>query len=310
MKKKNKWTLYFHSSNTKSIKNLYIPPIVFTLFLLIFTACLAGFCRSVKLIITYAHARYCLYNEKIENIGLIKKISFLNKFFEKYENKVSQLVDFEDDARLKYGMNLVSNDMRQAGIGGKPSLEQIIDKMFYDPVVQNADNLEKKVFTLLRQISIQDTTFSRMVNHVKTQYSRWAQIPSIWPTKGRITSAFGYRFHPLLAQNKFHEGIDIGNHRWTPIKTTADGIISYAGTKIHYGKVVIVDHVGSGYSTVYAHLQEQCVKEGQVVKRGERVGYLGSTGRSTGPHLHYEVRKLNRHTNPMNYILPDDIIVD
>jgi murein DD-endopeptidase MepM/ murein hydrolase activator NlpD len=310
MKKRNKWTLYFHSSNTKSIRNIYIPTIVFILFLLVFTVSLAGFCRSVKLIFTYAYARYCLYNEKIENIELIKKISFLKKFFEMYENQVCQLINFEDETRLKYGMNSISNDIRQAGIGGKPSLEQLIDKMFDDPVVQNADNLENKVTTLLRQISIQDTTFSRMTNHVKTQFRRWAQTPSIWPVKGRITSAFGYRFHPLLSQNKFHEGIDIGNNKWSPINATADGIISYVGTKRYYGKTVIIDHMGSGYSTVYAHLQEQCVKEGQVVKRGEKVGYLGSTGRSTGPHLHYEVRKLNRHTNPMNYILPDDIIVD
>lgn len=310
MKKKNKWKLYFHSSNTKRIRNVYIHPVILILFLLILTASFAGFCRSVKLIFTYAYARYGLYNEKIENSDLLKKISFLNKFFETYDNNVSKIVMFEDKARLKFGMNSINNDIRQAGIGGKPSLEQILDKMFDDPVVQEADNLEKKVNTLLRQITIQDTTFSRMVSHIKTQHSRWAQTPSIWPTQGRITSAFGYRFHPLLAQNKFHEGIDIGNNEWTPIKATADGIISYVGFKQHYGNTVIIDHVGSGYSTVYAHLREQCVKEGQVVKRGEKVGYMGSTGRSTGPHLHYEVRKLNKHTNPMNYILPDNIVVD
>jgi murein DD-endopeptidase MepM/ murein hydrolase activator NlpD len=108
----------------------------------------------------------------------------------------------------------------------------------------------------------------------------------------------------------FHEGLDIANLRWTPIFVTADGIVNFVGYRGNYGTSVMVNHRGSGYTTVYAHLEQSAVVEGQVVKRGELIGYLGNSGRSTGPHLHYEVRKFNRFDNPMKYILPMDYIVD
>jgi murein DD-endopeptidase MepM/ murein hydrolase activator NlpD len=207
-------------------------------------------------------------------------------------------------------MNTISDDIRLAGVGGRPSLDQMVTNWLEDPEVRKADALEMKFSTLLRQIHLQDSTFSRMVSHVSMQFDRWSQMPSIWPCRGRITSPFGYRFHPFMGGLVFHEGIDIANAVWTPIFATADGIVTSVGYRGNYGTSVFISHRGSGYSTVYAHLEQTGVVEGQVLKRGELVGYLGNSGRTTGPHLHYEVRNNEKFEDPMKYILPMDIIVD
>ena len=110
--------------------------------------------------------------------------------------------------------------------------------------------------------------------------------------------------------SSFHEGLDIANKMWTPVVATADGVISLVGMRGDYGISIMIDHYGGAYTTVYAHLEDVTVEEGQVVRRNECIGYLGNTGRSTGPHLHYEVRKLDRHTNPRYFLLPSDAIIN
>ena len=310
MKHSKGWSFYLVSSGSSKVKQIKIPLIVLLLLLIILTASIIGFSRSAYFLATYSYARFGLYNERNENKELIKKIDFLDKLSEKYSNKIETLIAFEDNVRKKYGMNTINDDIRKAGVGGRPSLEQLIHTSLEDPIVRKASLIEEKVAGLMRQIALQDTTFSRMTNHVLMQNDRWAQRPSIWPTRGRVTSGFGYRSHPFMGIKVFHEGLDIANDVWTPVFASADGIVSFVGVRIHYGTSVMISHRGSGYKTVYAHLEKSSVKEGQVVKRGELIGYIGNTGRSTGPHLHYEVRKFNKYEDPMKYILPLDLIVD
>ena len=196
----------------------------------------------------YTHARWGLYNEKLENKGLLKKITFLKKFSKECEKSINSFIDFEDGARLKFGMNSISEDIRQAGVGGRPSLEEIVNASFENPIVRNAGKLESNIEAQSRQISIQDSTFSRMTYHIKMQHDRWAQRPSIWPVKGRITSSFGYRYHPFMGKMIFHEGLDIANAKWTPIQASADGIVSFVGNRGNYGTSVMLNHSGTSYS--------------------------------------------------------------
>ena len=310
MKQSKRWSFYFISPGSSEGKQIKIPPVLFVLFFIITIASFLGFARSIYFLGTYGYARFGLNNERKENKELINQIEFLNKFTEEFDNRIKEIVAFEDNARRKFGMNTINDDIRRAGVGGRPSLVQTINTSLEDPVVRKASRLEEKLSGLLRQVTLQDTTFSRMANHVLMQNDRWAQRPSIWPARGRITSDFGYRSHPFMGVSVFHEGLDIANELWTPIFATADGIISFVGIRIHYGTSILIDHRGSGYTTVYAHLEKASVEEGQVVKRGELIGYMGNTGRSTGSHLHYEVRKFNKYDNPMKYILPLSIIVD
>ncbi len=128
-----------------------------------------------------------------------------------------------------------------------------------------------------------------------------AQVPIGRPCRGYISSGFGRRKDPFTGKPAFHTGIDLVSYPGTPVKSTADGKVIYAGRHSGYGKVVVIRH-GYGYSTLYGHLKKITVRAGQKVKRGQIIGYLGNTGRSTGPHLHYEVRRYGRYLNPYRYM--------
>jgi len=123
----------------------------------------------------------------------------------------------------------------------------------------------------------------------------------VWPAAGRQTSPFGYRFHPILKQRKLHAGMDIGAPTGTTVKAATSGVVIIAGYTRGYGNRIVIDH-GGGISTLYGHLSRISVSEGQKVARGKKIGAVGSTGLSTGPHLHFEVRKNGTPVNPRNYL--------
>jgi murein DD-endopeptidase MepM/ murein hydrolase activator NlpD len=125
--------------------------------------------------------------------------------------------------------------------------------------------------------------------------------PSIWPVLGHITDGFGERLDPFSGEGAFHTGVDVGADYGAPVHVTADGMVLDAGQHSGYGRVVIVDH-GFGLTTWYAHLSSYAVIAGTRVKRGEVIGYTGISGRSTGPHVHYEVRMNNAPINPWRYM--------
>jgi murein DD-endopeptidase MepM/ murein hydrolase activator NlpD len=125
--------------------------------------------------------------------------------------------------------------------------------------------------------------------------------PSIWPVEGRLMGGFGERTDPFSGEGAMHTGVDISAPPGTPVHTTADGIVTFTGWNSGYGQLVIVDH-GGGYETYYAHLSRFGVVEGQEVRRGDQIGAVGSTGRVTAPHLHYEVRIGGAPVNPHQYL--------
>jgi murein DD-endopeptidase MepM/ murein hydrolase activator NlpD len=129
-----------------------------------------------------------------------------------------------------------------------------------------------------------------------------SSVPNLWPVTGRLTDGFGGRRNPFgRRSSEFHAGLDIAAAWGTPVTATADGIVEFAGRKSGYGQVVIVDH-GGGIQTRYGHLSRIEVRPGQTLKGGDQIGCVGSTGRSTGPHLHYEVRVGEEPVNPMAYL--------
>lgn len=125
--------------------------------------------------------------------------------------------------------------------------------------------------------------------------------PDIWPVRGRITSSFGERIDPFEGEGAFHSGLDIAVGYGTPVHVTADGLVVFAGTMRGYGRTIIVDH-GHGIRTLYAHLSAMAVAVGQHLDRDEVVGYVGESGRTTGAHLHYEVRIHSAPVNPYPYL--------
>ena len=149
---------------------------------------------------------------------------------------------------------------------------------------------------------IQERNAYKVERFFDSQRSLLASTPTIWPVRGWITSSFGQRISPFTGRLQMHEGLDICARPGTPVKATAEGVVIYSGWKSDFGKLVTIDH-GYGYRTRYGHLSKIYVKNGQRVKRGETVGAVGSTGRSTGPHLHYEVKVRGLPVNPKTYLL-------
>ena len=130
---------------------------------------------------------------------------------------------------------------------------------------------------------------------------RLAAAPTLWPVVGRVTGSFGERIDPFSGEGAFHRGVDISSDYGTRIIAPADGIVRFADFMNGYGRTVLIDH-GNGVSTLYGHMSGFAVTPGQFVRRGDAVGYVGQSGRSTGPHLHYEVRLFNTPVNPSKYL--------
>lgn len=147
-----------------------------------------------------------------------------------------------------------------------------------------------------------EASLNELISHLESQTARLSATPSISPTKGWLTSTFGYRTSPFTGLRELHRGLDIAGRPGTPIVASAAGRIRITQNHRGLGKMVILRH-GYGIETLYGHLAEILVKPGQRLKRGERIGLMGSSGRSTGPHLHYQINVNGVAVNPNNYIL-------
>jgi murein DD-endopeptidase MepM/ murein hydrolase activator NlpD len=157
-----------------------------------------------------------------------------------------------------------------------------------------------------RTFADQSAWLSTRLGRLEEQFSRRSALiaatPTVWPVHGAPTSGFGVRADPFTGQPAFHEGVDISTSRSEPVLATADGKVLRSGWAGEYGKAIEIAH-GDRYTTLYGHLEATLVAEGQTVHRGDRVGLVGSTGRSTAPHLHYEVHVDGHPVNPLEYIL-------
>ncbi len=165
-----------------------------------------------------------------------------------------------------------------------------------------AVQVKQELNRLHKEAVIQERTLEILTQAAQEKSERWAHTPSIWPVKGWITSGFGPRISPFTGQRAMHDALDIGAAPNTPVQAPAAGKVTAAGFDPRMGNVVNIDH-GYGIRTQYGHLAKIQVKTGQRVKRGEVIGFVGSTGHTTGPHLHYLVKVQNQSVNPMRYIL-------
>ena len=210
---------------------------------------------------------------------------------EKMAGLAKQLSDFE--ARTKR-LAIVAGlaDTGRTGAGGPLATAAPIGS---DVSLSASTSFDQRSASLSSQLSALETQFAR-------REALTASTPTVAPVRGLLNSGFGARRDPITGEGAFHPGLDISTRRHEPVLATASGVVIKSGWGGDYGQVVEIDH-GTGYRTVYGHLDSILVREGQRVRRGERVGLVGSTGRATGPHLHYEVRQGDRILNPLEYIL-------
>jgi murein DD-endopeptidase MepM/ murein hydrolase activator NlpD len=171
------------------------------------------------------------------------------------------------------------------------------------PAANDADLL-KQLDELGKKVKVQEQEARALKSYFEDQQALLASAPSVWPVRGWVTSDFSVRLDPYTGERVMHEGLDIATAQGTPVHAPADGTVVYAGTEGGYGHVLVLDH-GYGLKTRYGHLLRIDVKIGQKVHRGESIAAVGNSGRSTGPHLHYEVRVNGVADNPRKFILEE-----
>ncbi|WP_408039049.1 M23 family metallopeptidase [Tenacibaculum amylolyticum] len=206
--------------------------------------------------------------------------------------------------RTYFEANPIPDEQRKAGFGGVNRYKNLEG-------FDNSDMIKdvtKELDVLSKQIVVQSKSLDEIVALAKEKEIMLASLPAIKPIKNedetRMASGFGMRMHPILKYRKMHNGMDFTAPTGTPIYASGNGKVVRANRSATFGKVVYIQH-GFGYKTVYAHMSKIAVKKGQKVKRGDLIGYVGNTGRSAAPHLHYEVHKNGRPVNPIYYYYGD-----
>ncbi len=244
----------------------------------------------------------------LQRQGKIQKtqIDKFSKQVRSFETEMARLESFEKKLRIITSFeNSPKGNQGHLGVGGPYGLSSHSFTTSLEKETQSMlDRLSGDLGILTSQIKMRQFSFQELDEYLKNQKSLLASTPSIWPTRGWVTSAFGYRKSPFTGLPEKHEGLDISARLGSEVRSTADGKVILTGREGGYGKMVEIDH-GYGVLTRYGHNSKNLVKVGDKVKRGQVIALIGSTGRSTGPHVHYEVLVNGIPVSPRNYILED-----
>jgi murein DD-endopeptidase MepM/ murein hydrolase activator NlpD len=230
------------------------------------------------------------------------KIHFFSSKIEDLEKQLSKLKDFDKRIRIIANLEKGQETTSFMGMGG-PSPSDIREKLKAEKDEKGlVQQMRADVERLKSEAISQEESLSDLEKLLQTKKDVLVHTPSVWPTMGWVTSGFGFRVNPFTGLTQMHEGIDISNRVGTPVIATGDGIISDIGNDWAHGKILAISH-GFGMITRYSHLNKVLVRVGQKVKRGDKIAEVGMSGKTTGPHLHYEVRLNGIPVNPMRYIL-------
>lgn len=234
------------------------------------------------------------------------QFKLLNQKTREIQSQLDDLAQMDDDVyREIFGADPISDDVRKAGTGG-------IDKYLSLDALSDGEKikeLHQKIDNMSSQYEVQKQSYNKLIKMAQNKSKMLASIPAIQPIPNknlrRVASGFGYRVDPIYKTRKMHKGMDFTAPTGTKIYATGDAVVQKVQNKRWgYGKHVVLNH-GYGYSTLYGHMSRINVRVGQKVKRGQLIGLVGSTGKSTGPHLHYEVRKNGNAVNPVGYFYND-----
>jgi len=217
------------------------------------------------------------------------------------EGEISKVRELDQRVRVAIGLDKAEVSSAVLAQGGADSETR---NALRDAMAQRTGRLMDwamgDLTTLAQEIASREQSLRELQTHLDKKTAVLAATPTILPTKGLVTAGFGYRKSPFTGKREFHEGMDIAALPGTPVVATADGIVRFAGPAASYGNVVFIDH-GHGFATAYGHNSTIRVHARQRVRRGEIIAYVGNTGRTTGPHVHYEVHLDGVASNPMKY---------
>lgn len=240
-----------------------------------------------------------------ENDQLLTELNLLNERLDRSLAVMEDIAERDDNFyRVVMGADRISASRRYAGVDNKNRyrhLNKLNDAELVSDISRKVDILDRSIYT-------QTKSFDELVSLAGNRQDRLTHIPSISPISEldlrQMASGYGVRVDPVYGTTKFHEGMDFASDIGTSVYATGNGTVTEAEWNSGYGNMIAIDH-GYNYSTRYAHLSKILVKAGQAVKRGDLIGEVGNTGKSTGPHLHYEVRYDGKPQNPVNYYFRD-----
>ncbi len=229
----------------------------------------------------------------------------IKKYAAEINTLKSELISLNEfEKKLRIIANIEQTELQNSlfGVGG--SIPEDLDVNILTTEKHNSllREMNEQVEQIDEAMTKQEDGFADLYEYIGEQRNILASTPAIRPTIGWVSSKFGYRTSPFTGRRTFHKGLDIANRKGTPIVATADGVVTFSGSKGNLGILLQVDH-GHGMVTKYGHLLKSLKKRGEAVKRGEIIAHMGNSGRSTGPHVHYEVRLNGLPVNPSKYIL-------
>jgi len=243
-----------------------------------------GICATILLAVVGSGYLFCLaisgLKYKAQHYDMAGKVQFYAEQFSRWDSTVTALKTVENEFR------------------------QLLSYKTKDAVLENVDTSftgSLEIPDLVDELKKTIDTVEEIKDYLRVQKDIYVATPKGYPASGRITSPFGKRKDPFNGEMVFHSGVDISSRLGSPVRATADGVVSHSGWTRNSGYVVVIEH-GCGFSTLYAHNKSNKVKVGSSVKRGDIIGYVGSTGKSTGPHVHYEVWKEGNPVDAQKFI--------
>jgi len=241
-----------------------------------------------------------------ENHRLLTQYEIMEKNLEQLEVVLNDIQQRDENIyRVIFSADSIPNSIRRAGFGGINKYRYLEDMDNASMVITTA----KKLDVIMKQLYVQSKSFDEIIDLAKRKNEMLRCTPSIMPVSNkdlkRTASGWGYRIHPIYKTRRFHWGMDFSAPKGTPIYATGDGVVKkITDRKTGFGKRIEIDH-GFGYETLYGHMSKFNVKLGQKVKRGDIIGFVGNSGTSTAPHLHYEVHIKGKKVNPQHYYFND-----
>lgn len=302
-------SLFILSNAGSSVKRLTLSK---GFFRIISLCCVLGMVFFTYVLYDYFNLKKSLSGEKELKTSIISQsdeIISQRKQIQKFAGEINELKsklvalnNFEKKIRIIANIENTADNESLFGVGG--ANPEDLDSQV--PLKEKHNSLMREMHEQAKQLDLaaigQEKRFGSLLECLKGKRNLLSCTPAIRPTKGWLTSGFGYRVSPFTGLREFHKGLDIATRKGTSIIATADGIVTYAGRKGLLGNVVIIDH-GHGIVTRYGHCLKTLKKRGDAVKRGDTIAVVGNTGRSTGPHVHYEVMLNGIPVNPSKYIL-------
>ncbi len=240
--------------------------------------------------------------------GTANQQAHLLEKIDRLGNEMVRLREFDFRLRTAAGLEAKEGEGSFLGVGGADSLSSralMVAAVAHQ--TPSTDNLTKELDRLSREMNDRSKSFQELIDQLEAKRSVLASTPTIWPVKGWLTAGFGYRRSPFTGLRQMHEGVDISNTVGTPVIAPADGLVSYVGPLGGFGNVISIDH-GHKISTFYGHLHRLRASQGERVRRGDVIAFVGTTGRATGPHLHYEIQVNGSAVDPSKYVIDPESV--